>query len=132
MVAYEQAVCRSWLALYQAGGERFPRGGGCFTMPARGSRGRRRMAKQSAEVTIPTSGPGGQEVVLIGGAPASGKSSLAQLFVERGYERLNRDKLGGRLDDLLPRLAELLAAGRSVVLDNLYPTRESRAGAVKV
>jgi HAD superfamily hydrolase (TIGR01662 family) len=51
-------------------------------------------------------------------------------LVAKGYERLNRDTVGGKLDDLLPRLDSLLSAGKSVVMDNLYATKESRAGAV--
>src|SRR5262249_45819307 len=35
-------------------------------------------------------------------------------------------------DDLLPRLEQLLTAGQSVVMDNLYATKDSRAGAVKL
>src|SRR5262249_10179750 len=53
-------------------------------------------------------------------------------FTDRGYQRLNRDTVGGAVDDLLPRLDLLLAAGESAVLDNLYATRASRAGAVQV
>ena len=34
---------------------------------------------------------GGPEVVLLMGVPGSGKSRAAQAYVERGYERLNRD-----------------------------------------
>ncbi len=42
--------------------------------------------------------------------------------------RLNRDELGGRLDDLVPYLKAALAQGRrQVVLDNTYPTRRTRA-----
>jgi HAD superfamily hydrolase (TIGR01662 family) len=74
----------------------------------------------------------GQEAVLVGGMPAGGKTSLTRSLVEQGYERLNRDTVGGKVDDLLPRLGQLLAAGKSVVLDNLYATCDSRAGAVKV
>ena len=72
-----------------------------------------------------------QEVVLVGGMPASGKTTVTRHYTARGYERLNRDTVGGKVDDLLPELGRLLAAGKSVVMDNLYPTRESRAGAVK-
>jgi aryl-alcohol dehydrogenase-like predicted oxidoreductase/predicted kinase len=67
------------------------------------------------------------EVVLVVGMPGAGKSTLAAELAARGYARLNRDERGGRLRDLLPALAELLAAGgRRVVLDNTYPTRASR------
>lgn len=71
-----------------------------------------------------------QEVVLVGGMPAGGKTTITSTYVERGHERLNRDTVGGKVDDLLPRLAEVLAAGKSAVLDNLYATRVSRAATV--
>ena len=61
------------------------------------------------------------------GIQGAGKSSDVARYLERGYERLNRDLLGGDLDDLIPKLADLLAAGRTrVVLDNTYATRVSR------
>jgi HAD superfamily hydrolase (TIGR01662 family) len=72
-----------------------------------------------------------QEVVLIGGYPCGGKTGLASTLTGQGYVRLNRDEQGGKVDDLLPLLAERLRAGQSVVLDNLYATRESRAGVVQ-
>jgi aryl-alcohol dehydrogenase-like predicted oxidoreductase/histidinol phosphatase-like enzyme len=66
-------------------------------------------------------------VVLIMGMPGAGKTALARSLEADGYERLNRDALGGALADLVPRLDELLASGtRRVVLDNTYPTRKSR------
>jgi HAD superfamily hydrolase (TIGR01662 family) len=73
-----------------------------------------------------------QEVVLVGGMPAGGKTTVTRQYTEQGYQRLNRDLVGGKVDDLLPRLEQLLAAGELVVMDNLYATRESRAGAVKL
>src|SRR5262245_49277972 len=73
-----------------------------------------------------------QEVVLVGGMPAGGKTTITRQYTEQGYQRLNRDTVGGKLDDLLPRLEQLLAAGGSVVMDNLYATKDSRAGAVKL
>src|SRR5262245_59164185 len=73
-----------------------------------------------------------QEVVLVGGMPASGKTTITRQFTDKGYQRLNRDTVGGKLDDLLPRLEQLLADGQSVIIDNLYATRDSRAGALKV
>ncbi len=76
--------------------------------------------------------PVAQEVVLIGGYPASGKSTHARSFVERGYYRLNRDDIGGAMDRLLGPLEELLDTGKAVVLDNLYATRESRAEFIKI
>jgi HAD superfamily hydrolase (TIGR01662 family) len=72
------------------------------------------------------------ELILIAGFPASGKTTLTQEFTNQGYLRLNRDTVGGAVDDLLPRLSELLAAGKRVVMDNLYATCASRAGAIAV
>ncbi|HET6899570.1 MAG TPA: AAA family ATPase, partial [Vicinamibacteria bacterium] len=67
------------------------------------------------------------DVVLIAGLPGAGKSTLATDLVGEGYERLNRDEAGGRLADLLPALADHLAAGRTrVVLDNTYGSRAAR------
>ena len=77
-------------------------------------------------------GPGDQpEVVLLIGVQGSGKSELVTEYVSAGYARLNRDELGGQLDDLVPRMTQLLANGQQrVVLDNTYPTRLSRAPVV--
>jgi HAD superfamily hydrolase (TIGR01662 family) len=74
----------------------------------------------------------GQEIVLVGGMPAGGKTTYIQALLGQGYRRLNRDERGGKVDDLLPGLDALLAAGEPVVLDNLYATRASRAGAVRL
>jgi HAD superfamily hydrolase (TIGR01662 family) len=75
------------------------------------------------------SAPGSeQEVVLLMGIQGAGKSLLVENYVQKGYSRLNRDLLGGKLEDLIPPLMQLLASGqRRVVLDNTYPTRLSRA-----
>lgn len=60
------------------------------------------------------------------GFPASGKTTTVQSFVDQGYTRLNRDSVGGSMDDL-NRLAEKTLLDTSkLVLDNLYPTVESR------
>jgi histidinol-phosphate phosphatase family protein len=67
-----------------------------------------------------------QEVVLLMGVQGAGKSSRVQAFEAAGYVRLNRDAASGSLDDLLPQLAQALADGRSVVLDNTYANRTSR------
>lgn len=76
----------------------------------------------------PGAGPGAEpEVVIVMGVQGAGKSTVVQRYVDAGFERLNRDLAGGKLDDLVPLLAEHLAAGRTrVVLDNTYPTRVSR------
>ena len=67
------------------------------------------------------------DVVVVMGMPGAGKTAVARELESAGYERLNRDTLGGSLADLTPRLGALLAGGhRTAVLDNTYPTRSSR------
>ncbi|MGH7717582.1 MAG: aldo/keto reductase [Gemmatimonadaceae bacterium] len=67
------------------------------------------------------------DVVLVMGMPGAGKTAVACAMEGDGYQRLNRDALGGSLADLTPRLDELLATGQNrIVLDNTYPTRKSR------
>lgn len=69
----------------------------------------------------------GNEVVMMVGSPASGKGRAADLLVtQQKYVHLNRDKVGGKVADLLPAFMDALGAGRSVVLDNTYPTAEKR------
>ncbi len=65
------------------------------------------------------------------GIQGAGKTSQVDAYLSAGYARLNRDDLGGKLEDLIPELRQLLASGaRRVVLDNTYPTRISRAGVI--
>ena len=67
------------------------------------------------------------DVVLVMGMPGAGKTVLACALESQGYARLNRDRVGGSLADLAPRIGELLRGGQQrVVLDNTYPTRKSR------
>jgi D-glycero-D-manno-heptose 1,7-bisphosphate phosphatase len=67
------------------------------------------------------------ELVLVCGYPASGKSTLVKDKFG-GHTHINRDthKSSGNVADLLPIVSEHLTAGRSVVSDNLFATRESR------
>lgn len=68
------------------------------------------------------------EVVIVMGPPAAGKSSRVRPLVDEGYTRLNRDDLGGKLDDLVKHFERAHDAGhRRFVLDNTYPTKKSRA-----
>jgi aryl-alcohol dehydrogenase-like predicted oxidoreductase len=83
--------------------------------------------RPTSRMTAPARRPDG-EIVLVMGLPASGKSTIAQEFVEQGYARLNRDEAGGSLVDLIPALDRAVEAGTSrVVLDNTYTTRKTRA-----
>jgi hypothetical protein len=42
------------------------------------------------------------EVVLVGGMPAGGKTTVTKRYEAQGYTRLNRDLVGGKVDDLIP------------------------------
>lgn len=67
------------------------------------------------------------EVVILMGIQGAGKSELVASYQKQGYERLNRDDVGGKLEDLVPRMVDFLEQGKSrIVLDNTYPTRISR------
>lgn len=66
-------------------------------------------------------------VTLVCGFPASGKSSITkELAFQNLCAVLNRDTEGGTIADLLPKLEALLINKTNVVLDNLFPTVESR------
>src|SRR5579864_8095344 len=68
-----------------------------------------------------------QEVLMVLGAPSSGKSTLTKDVVQKhNAVSLNRDTEGGKIVDLLPKLDALLQDGKTVVLDNLFPTVEVR------
>lgn len=72
------------------------------------------------------------EVVVVMGIQGAGKSSQVESYEAAGYHRLNRDLLGGSLEDLIPRLRESLEQGqRRIVLDNTYPTRLSRSPVIR-
>ncbi len=67
------------------------------------------------------------EVVIVMGVQGAGKSSQVARYETKGYARLNRDQLGGKLEDLVPQLGAMLDAGTTrVILDNTYATRVSR------
>jgi len=73
----------------------------------------------------------GREVVLVTGIPGAGKSRETARFA--GWERLNRDAMGGTLDKVHRRLDERLASGTErVVLDNTYVTRAERAEPIAI
>jgi aryl-alcohol dehydrogenase-like predicted oxidoreductase/predicted kinase len=79
-----------------------------------------------------TAGPR-REVVLLMGVPGAGKSRAAEGYVARGYERLNRDSLGGTLRGIVRRLDERLRAGAErLVLDNTYVSRATRNDVVRI
>jgi len=65
-------------------------------------------------------------IVMIMGFPASGKGTVAKKYLDQGYLHLNRDKHGGKVIDLLPKMEAALNNNRDVVLDNTFPTAASR------
>lgn len=67
------------------------------------------------------------EIVMVMGYPASGKSTYAKPYVDEGFYYLNRDKAGGAVADLAPKMVAAFNSGETrVVLDNTFPTIESR------
>jgi len=88
------------------------------------------LASPAGDVSIGRTAP---EIVIVMGMPASGKSTLAEDYVARGYVRLNRDERGGTLIALARQLGQLLAEGATrVVVDNTYASRASRAPVIDV
>jgi len=68
-----------------------------------------------------------KEIVLIMGYIAAGKSTTVKSYVAMGYKRLNRDEMGGNLDQLNKKLEEAIKSGEEkLVLDNTYGTKENR------
>ena len=66
------------------------------------------------------------EIVITSAYPGAGKSTLVKKYTDKGYERINRDTVGGSLNDMLPLVEQAILAGKSVVLDNTYATKATR------
>jgi len=70
---------------------------------------------------------GTQEIILLVGSPASGKSSFAkESFVSKGYVWINRDTLKTK-EKCMKATKEALDKGKSVIVDNTNPTKENRS-----
>lgn len=67
-----------------------------------------------------------KEIVLVIGYNAAGKTTLVKEFTDSGYCRINRDELGGTLEQQVGHAERALASHDCVVLDNTYATIESR------
>ena len=78
--------------------------------------------------TSPVAIPGsGQELIVFVGCPASGKSKFFKTFMEpKGYWHISRDTLGS-WQKCVAKCTEHLKHGKSVVIDNTNPDRESRS-----
>jgi aryl-alcohol dehydrogenase-like predicted oxidoreductase len=101
--------------------------------PVLAARRRPATATTTATATASASQRVLREVVLLMGVPGAGKSRAAEALVARGYERLNRDTLGGSLRGIVRRLDERLQAGATqIVLDNTYVTRATRNDVLRV
>jgi len=62
---------------------------------------------------------------MLCGFPASGKSTVAQTYIDKGYVYLNRDTEGGKVSSLVPKMLEALPS-KKVLLDNTFVTAEMR------
>ncbi|MFX0073938.1 MAG: HAD-IIIA family hydrolase [Candidatus Hermodarchaeota archaeon] len=74
-----------------------------------------------------------KKIILIIGYPAAGKTEAAKKYIEQGYHRLNRDEIGGKLDDLVDHLEDLYKNKRATkfVMDNTYSTLKSRKSVIR-
>ena len=65
-------------------------------------------------------------IVLLSGFQASGKSNLAELYRVKGYIVLSRDTENLNKDKFLNMVKERLTTYQKVVIDNTFPTIDSR------
>jgi hypothetical protein len=69
---------------------------------------------------------------MVAGPQGAGKSTEAAKYVARGFERLNRDELGGTLAGLHRELDRRLRRGGRFVVDNTYLARADRHPVVEL
>ena len=68
-----------------------------------------------------------REIVLVMGYNAAGKTTLVKNATDAGYHRINRDEMGGTIEKQADHARTALNDGHDkIVLDNTYPTIESR------
>lgn len=67
-----------------------------------------------------------KEVIMIIGPTATGKSTVAEKFIKSGYEKVNRDSIGGKLENIIPIMKSHLQNGKNVVLDNTHLAPDKR------
>ena len=75
-----------------------------------------------------------KHIVLITGYPGAGKSSLVGIYTDKGYVNFNRVLAKSSSEDLHEKVDKHLKDGKTplIVLDNTYPTIDSRAGIIKI
>jgi HAD superfamily hydrolase (TIGR01662 family) len=74
-----------------------------------------------------------KEIVIVMGYNAGGKTTLVKEFTDQGYHRINRDELGGTIEKQAAHAEAAFGDGKDkVVLDNTYPTIESRESIIAV
>lgn len=66
------------------------------------------------------------QLIMIVGPTATGKSTIANKYVGLGYERINRDTIGGSTMGLLPYVKNALQIKKNVILDNTHLTPDKR------
>lgn len=72
------------------------------------------------------------EIVLVISYPAGGKTTYVENYTKKGYHRVNRDELGGKLDNLPKIVTDLYNKGtKKFVLDNTYADIESRKSIIE-
>jgi len=71
-----------------------------------------------------------KEIAIVIGYNAAGKSTLVREFEQDGYHRINRDLTGGTIEAQVELARKALTTHDRVVLDNTYPTIESRESIV--
>ena len=74
-----------------------------------------------------------KHVIVLMGINGAGKSTLVEQLVAQNYHRINRDTTGGTLDGQVTIAKEAVARLNvdKIVLDNTYPTVQSRASIIK-
>lgn len=84
-----------------------------------------RTYKNYPNLVIQPNANGHQEMVVLVGPPASGKSHVAKRYTRLGYEIINMDTLKTKAKCLKAAEAAI-AAGKNIVIDNTNPDPESR------
>lgn len=72
-----------------------------------------------------------QELVLLVGAPASGKTTLSSVFSEKGYIIVNQDRLKTKIK-CLTECRRLIEEGDSVVIDRTNPKITDREEFIRI